>query len=450
MNKFFFGLALGCLLPVMSSSAWAGFQEGADAYGKGDYQAALNEWLPMAQAGDAQAENAVGALYDNGLGVTSDAAEAFRWYSMAASQNYPLAMRNLGTMYATGHGVPYNLQQAQLWLGKAAGAGDRVAGDRLAALPPVGSTPADPVVTPLAATSSAVGTDSAAPGTASNFGAVTGPSSLQTQPSQSANSQATARDANTQGANTQGTNTQAAATASSNDQATASQQTADASAAAPAAPAADDSGQATAATALTFPAPKPAETADSSQASTSQAAGTASSAAPATQVATAAPDSSQATTTGTATTGASDATPGTVADGWHAFDVGDYKTALMIWQPLAQNGDSNLQVLVGSLYDYGQGVPQDKKQALQWYLLAAQKGSGRGQYAAGALLIKDAKQRNLVEAYKWLTIANGTLKGEGGDIAANQAMSLRQQISKEMSQDDIAKAETLAQGFHAG
>jgi hypothetical protein len=29
-------------------------------------------------------------------------------------------------------------------------------------------------------------------------------------------------------------------------------------------------------------------------------------------------------------------------------------------------------------------------------------------------------------------------------------MSLRQQISKEMSQDDIAKAETMAQDFHAG
>lgn len=431
MNKFFFGLALGCLLPMMSSSAWAGFQEGAAAYGKGDYQTALNEWMPMAQAGDAQAENAVGALYDNGLGVTSDEAEAFRWYSMAASQNYPLAMRNLGTMYATGHGVPYNLQQAQLWLGKAAGAGDRVAGDRLAALPPAGSTPADPIVTPLAATSSSVGTDSATQSTAtSGFGAVTGPSSLQTQLAQPANSQPTTAQA---------ANTQAPTTS---DQASTGQQTADAATTTPAAPAGDSTEQAPAATALTFPAPKPA---DSSQASTSQSstdqAASASSSAP-TQVATA--------TTGSATTAASDATPGTVADGWHAFDVGDYKTALTIWQPLAQNGDSNLQVLVGSLYDYGQGVPQDKKQALQWYLLAAEKGSGRGQYAAGALLIKDAKQRNLVEAYKWLTIANGTLKGEGGDIAANQAMSLRQQISREMSQDDIAKAETMAQGFHAG
>jgi hypothetical protein len=192
---------------------------------------------------------------------------------------------------------------------------------------------------------------------------------------------------------------------------------------------------------LTFPA-KPAV--DASQVPTDQSS---TNQASTSQTASAQPATNQG---GAAVAATTDAAPGTVADGWHAFDIGDYKTALAIWQPLAQNGDSNLQVLVGSLYDYGQGVPQDKKQALQWYLLAAQRGSGRGQYAAGALLIKDTKQRNLVEAYKWLTVAGDTLKGQGGDIAASQAMSLRQQIAKEMSKDDIAKAETLAQGFHAG
>ena len=420
MNKILFGLALGCLVPVISAPAWAGFQEGADAYSKGDYQTALNEWLPLAQSGNAQAENAVGALYDNGLGVASDEAEAFRWYSMAADQNFPLAMRNLGTMYATGHGVPYSLQQAQLWLGRAAGAGDRIAGRRLEALPPVGSTPTDPIVTPLAASSNSVGTDTASTNT-SGFGTTTGPSSLLAQTNQPTDSN------------------QSNATASTTSQpATNSTSTA------------DNTAQGSASTALTFPAQTPAAAADSSQTSVAQPAGSTTSGsttdstatAPATQVATASSATGQ-------TAAATDAGSATVADGWHAFDVGDYKTALTIWQPLAQNGDSNLQVLVGSLYDYGQGVPQDRKQALTWYLAAAQKGSGRGQYAAGSLLVKDAKQRDLVEAYKWLTIAGDTLKGQGGDVAANQALSLRQQISKEMSKDDIAKAETLAQSFHA-
>lgn len=411
MNKFLFGLALAFLLPAISVPAWAGFQEGAEAYNKGDYQLALSEWLPLAQSGDAQAQNAVGALYDNGLGVASDEAEAFRWYSMAADQNYPMAMRNLGTMYATGHGVPYNLQQAQTWLGRAASAGDQVAARRLAGLPPVGTGPADPVVTPLPPLGS---TAQQTPPATTGFGANTGPSNFVTQP------------------------TPAVAPAAANNQQTA--------AAAPA-PAAAGTTQPAASNEVTFPAPavspQPAAPATNVGVSSNSSAQTA---APVQQLGSVQPASTSLTPDP-----APDAAPvgGTAADGWRAFDLGDYKTALAIWQPLAQQGDPNLQVLVGSLYDYGQGVTQDKNQALQWYLMAAQKGLGRAQLAAGSLLVKAGKQQNLVEGYKWLTIAGETLRGQAGDIAAGQAISLRKQITKGMSEADISKAEAMARDFHA-
>jgi len=416
VNKFLFGAALACLLPLLAAPAWAGFQEGADAYKKGDFQTAMSEWMPLAQGGDAQAQNAVGALYDNGLGVISDEAEAFKWYSLAANQNYPMAMRNLGTMYATGHGTPYSLPQAQLWLGRAAGAGDQVAAKRLAALPPTVTASGEPVLTPLAP----VGSPSLTSPSTSNtgFGSNTGPSSLLAQTPQPAPAAASAPPAATQAAATPAQGTTSAATS--------------------AAPAPQPTG------ALTFPAAQPAS-ADANAASTAATPAVTTASVPA---AAAAAEPAAATPVTTTADAAPTAT-GTAADGWHAFDIGDYKTALDIWQPLAQNGDSNLQVLVGSLYDYGQGVKQNKAEALKWYLMAAQLGSGRGQYAAGALLVKDAKQRNLVEAYKWLTIANATLRGQGGDVAANQAMSLRQQITRDMSKDDIAKAEGLAGSFHA-
>lgn len=423
MNKVLFGLALGCLLPVLSATAWAGFQEGAEAYGKGDYQTAMSEWMPLAQSGNAEAQNAVGALYDNGLGVTSDEAEAFRWYTAAADQSFPMAMRNLGTMYATGHGVPYNLQQAQLWLGRAASAGDQVAAKRLAALPPVATASAEPVVTPLAPTSTAVGSMLPASPDSNAFGAKTGPTTFVAPSAQPA-----------------------PAAANSGEPTGAAQQAAAASAATPAPQAATPatgSAEAQPAKAVVFPSPAaPSAAADMAQpAAPAQPAATVEATGAEQQVA-----SAQAVSTATA----SPTPTGTAAEGWHAFDMGDYKTALAIWQPLAQQGDANLQVLVGSLYDYGQGVKQDKQQALQWYLMAAEKGLGRAQFAAGSLLVKSGKQRNLVEGYKWLTIAGDTLRGQGGDIAANQAVSLRKQIAKEMSQDDIAKAESLVQSFHAG
>lgn len=406
MNKFLFGLALMFLVPVAAVPAWAGFQEGADAYSKGDYQTAMTEWLPLAQAGNAQAQNAVGALYDNGLGVASDEAEAFRWYSMAANQNYPMAMRNLGTMYATGHGVPYDLQQAQTWLGRAASAGDQVAAKRLAGLPPVATVSGEPVATPLSSDSSTVGNMLRTSSPNGSFGAATGPSNFATAPAAN----------------------MAAAPAASAPAASAS---------------ATNATQSTApvANGATFPAPAAANTAGSDTAPQV----TASATAPVTQTASV---GTSATTTTTTAVAATEGAGGTAADGWRAFDLGDYKTALQIWQPLAQQGDPNLQVLVGSLYDYGQGVPQDKKQALQWYLMAAEKGLGRAQLAAGSLLVKNGKQQDLVEGYKWLTIAGDTLRGQGGDVAANQALSLRKQAAKNMSEADIAKAENLAQGFH--
>ncbi|HVJ35245.1 MAG TPA: tetratricopeptide repeat protein [Terriglobia bacterium] len=426
MNKVLFGLALGCLLPVLSATAWAGFQEGAEAYGKGDYQSAMSEWMPLAQAGNAEAQNAVGALYDNGLGVTSDEAEAFRWYTMAAGQNYPMAMRNLGTMYATGHGVPYNLQQAQQWLGRAASAGDQVAAKRLAALPPVATASAEPVVTPLAPTSTAVGSMLPASPDSNTFGAKTGPTTFVAPSAQPAPAAANSGQA-------AGADQQAAAAGAATP---APQASSVAPAPQPAAPVVGTA-ETQPAKAVVFPSP----------AAPSAAADMAQSAAP---VQPAAADQQVASAEPASTADSSPTPVGTAADGWHAFDMGDYKTALAIWEPLAQQGDANLQVLVGSLYDYGQGVKQDKQQALQWYLMAAGKGLGRAQFAAGSLLVKSGKQRNLVEGYKWLTIAGDTLRGQGGDIAANQAVSLRKQIAKEMSQDDIAKAESLAQGFHAG
>jgi TPR repeat protein len=413
VNKFLFGLALMFLVPVVSAPAWAGFQEGADAYNKGDYPTAMNEWMPLAQSGNAQAQNAVGALYDNGLGVTSDEAEAFRWYSMAANQNYPMAMRNLGTMYATGHGVPYNLQQAQLWLGRAASAGDQVAAKRLAGLPQVATVSGEPVATPLSSDSSAVGNMLPTNAPNGSFGASTGPSNFVTAPAPATNVAAA-------------TPTPAAGATGANAAAPAAGQTAT---------------TAPATGGLTFPAPATQSTAGSDTTASTAPAPTTASADTAT-VQTASVDASAGATT--AAVGG-----GTAADGWHAFDLGDYKTALQIWEPLAQQGDINLQVLVGSLYDYGQGVPQDKKQALQWYLMAAEKGLGRAQLAAGSLLVKAGKQQDLVEGYKWLTIAGDTLRGQGGDVSANQALSLRKQVAKNMSEADIAKAESLAQGFHS-
>jgi TPR repeat protein len=44
----------------------------------------------------------LGFMYDEGLGVAEDDAEAVRWFRLAAEQGYAWAQNNLGRMYYSG------------------------------------------------------------------------------------------------------------------------------------------------------------------------------------------------------------------------------------------------------------------------------------------------------------------------------------------------------------
>ncbi len=139
---------------------------------------------------------------------------------------------------------------------------------------------------------------------------------------------------------------------------------------------------------------------------------------------------------------------GSVQDGWDAFGRGDYEEALAVWQPLAEQGDVSVQLLVGSIYDFGQGVPQDDAEAVKWYERAAQQGSAKGQYQAGAVYARSPQVKDPVQGYKWLTIAARTLaSGPQGGVTADQATTLRTLIEGQMSKDEIAKAKAEADAF---
>lgn len=109
------------LLLLSAAPSWgAEFAIGQDAYDSGDYQTALAEWQPLAEAGDANAQFGMGLLYANGFGVPLDDNEALKWYLLAAAQNHGMAENNLGVMYANGWGVPQSDEEAFKWYGLAA------------------------------------------------------------------------------------------------------------------------------------------------------------------------------------------------------------------------------------------------------------------------------------------------------------------------------------------
>lgn len=95
-----------------------------DALDQKNYEAAMRLFLDAAKQTDAEAENSIGFMYDNGLGVKKDAAAAAHWYGMAAEHGLPKAQYNIGLDYESGSGVPADRERARCWMQKAADAGD--------------------------------------------------------------------------------------------------------------------------------------------------------------------------------------------------------------------------------------------------------------------------------------------------------------------------------------
>ena len=108
--------ALSLALALAPSAARADMQAGWEAYISGDYETAISEWQPLAEAGDYQAAYALGMAFQ----IKGEPASAVPWYEQAASAGLTEAQILLGTIYARGTGVPRDLVRAYAWLHRAA------------------------------------------------------------------------------------------------------------------------------------------------------------------------------------------------------------------------------------------------------------------------------------------------------------------------------------------
>ena len=120
MNKIQTLLTTAVLLFGMNGSGIADFNDGYDAYKKGDYKTAFNEWKPLAEQAEAEAQYNLGVMYTNGRGVLKDDKQAVKWYRKAAEQGESDAQYNLALMYSKGDGVLKDYKQAVKWFRKSA------------------------------------------------------------------------------------------------------------------------------------------------------------------------------------------------------------------------------------------------------------------------------------------------------------------------------------------
>lgn len=86
--------------------------------------AALKVWLPLAEAGDLEAQVTVGEIFEKGLGIPPDHEAAALWYEAAALAGSSQAAVNLGQLYEQGLGVPESKEEAAKWYRRAAGLPD--------------------------------------------------------------------------------------------------------------------------------------------------------------------------------------------------------------------------------------------------------------------------------------------------------------------------------------
>lgn len=110
--------AIACAMGA--GSATADVRAGTEAWRAGNYEAAVREWRPLAEAGDQHAQFNLGQAYKLGRGVPLDQRQAQTWFERAARQGHAQAEAALGlTLFQNGQRA-----EAMPWIERAAGRGD--------------------------------------------------------------------------------------------------------------------------------------------------------------------------------------------------------------------------------------------------------------------------------------------------------------------------------------
>jgi TPR repeat protein len=130
-------------------------------------------------------------------------------------------------------------------------------------------------------------------------------------------------------------------------------------------------------------------------------------------------------------------TAGPLEDAAVAYRIGNYATALELVRPLAEQGNSGAQTLLGGMYANGYGVPQDYAAAMNWYRKAAEHGFAGAQFALGVMYVigRGVPQDNVI-AHMWFNLA-----ASGGSKNAAWA---RQEVAAKMTPAQITEAQKLA------
>ena len=89
---------VGAIGFLIAGPLLADVKDGVDAWGRGDYEAAVREWIEPARAGDPDAQFNLAQALRLGRGVDTDLVQAEAFYAQAAAQGHLKAADNYGIL----------------------------------------------------------------------------------------------------------------------------------------------------------------------------------------------------------------------------------------------------------------------------------------------------------------------------------------------------------------
>ncbi len=107
---------------------------------------------------------------------------------------------------------------------------------------------------------------------------------------------------------------------------------------------------------------------------------------------------------------------------------------------IAREGNAKAQYNLGHMYDRGEGVSKDYKEAVRWFQLSAVQGYAPAQHNLGMMYaMGQSVPQDDIQAYMWLSLA--TLQLTDGDYEV--FVATRDAVAKEMTSEQIERAEKL-------
>jgi len=85
-QMIFGGLVVAAQILGIAGAVAGPWEDGMAAYNRGDYVPAIRLFRPLAEQGNAKAQNVLGVMYRRGEGVARNSVRAFLWFNRAAAR----------------------------------------------------------------------------------------------------------------------------------------------------------------------------------------------------------------------------------------------------------------------------------------------------------------------------------------------------------------------------